>query len=587
MNKQRIVITIIACFSLSFALAGCRKPPAPEPETGGRTYDPKSDPLVNPPSLFVPPPEDVSRIATEETLFLQLDGSPNTLNPFFVSSMYDFTVVDTLYAIPFTFDKDMQWMLNDDMAESLEESDDHTTFILKIKPGLTWNDGHPVTAHDIVYSWQQILDPDVPCQTQKPTVEPIKECVAIDDLTVKYVQPEPLATRHWNLVFPIIPKHIFEKDKENHPDLKTGDYYNAQSRNPVGNGPYRLVEWKENDRVIVERWDDYKGEKPYFKRIVFRIIPDKKMTLLTFEKGQIHAIEQLSPQQFALETNTEAFAKVGYKAWASQWLFAYIGWNMDGSNPFFADKRVRTAMTHALNIPLILDKVYYNLATACCGVYHPNSWMYNPEVKLLDYDLAKARVLLDAAGWLVDADDGWRYKDINGKKVLFDFTLLTPQGSPTAPQIAAILQEDLKRVGIRMETRTLEWSAFLEKVRKHEFQAETAAWGTGTDPDTGWNLWRTDQYETGRNYVGYSNARIDELFEQGRREFDVEKRKRIYQDIHKTLYDDQPYTWIYNRPVLAAINKRIGGVQFSPRGIYNFYPSFYKWWIPAAGAARP
>lgn len=587
MNKQRIVITIVACLWLSFALAGCRKPPAPAPETGGRTYDPKSDPLVNPPSLFVPPPEDVSRIATEETLFLQLDGSPNTLNPFFVSSMYDFTVVDTLYSIPFTFDKDMQWMLNDDMAESLEESDDHTTFILKIKPGLTWHDGHPVTAHDIVYSWQQILDPDVPCQTQKPTVEPIKECVAIDDLTVKYVQPEPLATRHWNLVFPIIPKHIFEKDKENHPDLKTGDYYNAQSRKPVGNGPYRLVEWKENDRVIVERWDDFKGEKPYFKRIVFRIIPDSKMTLLTFEKGQIHAIEQLSAQQFARETNTESFAKVGYKAWAAQWLFAYIGWNMDGSNPFFADKRVRTAMTHALNIPLILDKVFYNLATPCHGVYHPDSWMYNPEVKLLDYDLAKARVLLDAAGWLVDADDGWRYKDIDGKNVLFDFTLLIPLGSTTSPQIAAILQEDLKRVGIRMETRTLEWSAFLEKVRKHEFQAEIAAWGTGTDPDTGWNLWRTDQYEIGRNYVGYSNARIDELFEQGRREFDVEKRKRIYQEIHKILYDDQPYTWIYNRPVLAAINKRIGGVQFSPRGIYNFYPSFYKWWIPAAGAVRP
>ncbi len=586
MNKQRIVIIIIVCLSLSFALAGCRKP-AGVSETGGATYDPKSDPLVNPPSLFVPPPEDISRIATEETLYLQLDGSPNTLNPFFVSSMYDFTVVDTLYAIPFTFDKDMQWMLNDDMAESLEESDDHTTFTLKIKPGLTWHDGHPVTAHDIVYSWQQILDPKVPCQTQKPTVEPIKECIAIDDLTVKYVQPEPLATRHWNLVFPIIPKHIFEKDKENHPDLKTGDYYNAQSRKPVGNGPYRLVEWKENDRVIVERWDDYKGEKPYFKLIVFRIIPDSKMTLLTFQKGQIDAIEQLSAQQFARETNTEAFAKVGYKAWAAQWLFAYIGWNMDGSNPFFADKRVRTAMTHALNIPLILDKVFYNLATACHGVYHPDSWMYNPEVKLLDYDLAKARVLLDAAGWLVDADDGWRYKDVDGKKVLFDFTLLTPQGSPTAPQIAAILQEDLKRIGIRMETRTLEWSAFLEKVRKHEFQAETAAWGTGTDPDTGWNLWRTDQYETGRNYVGYSNPRIDELFELGRREFDVEKRKRIYQEIHKTLYDDQPYTWIYNRPVLAAINKRIGGVQFSPRGIYNFYPSFYKWWIPAAGAARP
>ncbi len=582
MNKQRMLTSILCVVLVApIFLAGCRKP-APQETSTETAYDPRTDPLVNPPSLFAPPP-DPSGIATDETLYLQLDGNPNTLNPLFVSSAYDFTVVDTLYAGPFTFDKDMQWMLNDDMAESLTESDGHTTCTLKIKPGLTWHDGHPLTAHDIVYTWEQILDPDVPCQTQKPTVEPIKECVAIDDLTVKFVQPEPLATRHWNLLFPIIPKHIFEKDKENHPDLKTGDYYNAQSRMPVGNGPYRIVEWKENDRVIVERWEDYKGEKPYFKRIVFRIIPDTKMALLTFEKGQIHAIERLSAQQFALETNTESFAKVGYKAWASQWLFGYIGWNMDGSNPFFADKRVRTAMTHSLNIPLILDKVLYNLATACHGVYHPNSWMYNPQVKLLDYDLEKAKTLLDAAGWLVDADDGWRYKDIDGEKVLFDFTLLTSLGSPTAPQISAILQEDLKRIGVRMKTRTLEWSAFLEKLRKHEFQAEIAAWGTSTDPDSGWNLWRTEQYGTGRNYVGYSNPRIDELFKQGRREFDVEKRKRVYQEIHKTLYDDQPYTWVYNRSILAAINKRIGGVQFSPRGIYNFYPSFYKWWMPAAG----
>ncbi|MCD6395705.1 MAG: hypothetical protein J7M40_19645, partial [Planctomycetes bacterium] len=448
MNKQRMLTSILCVVLAAAFLAGCRKP-APQETSTETAYDPRTDPLVNPPSLFTPPPEDVSEIASDETLYLQLDGNPNTLNPLFVSSMYDFTVVDTLYAGPFSFDKDMQWKLNDDMTESLTESDDHTTFTLKIKPGLTWHDGQPVTAHDIVYSWRQILDPDVPCQTQKSSVEPIKECVAIDDLTVKYVQPEPLATRRWNLLFPIIPKHIFEKDKENHPDLKTGDYYNAQSRMPVGNGPYHIVEWKENDRVIVELWDDYKGEKPYFKRIVFRIIPDSKMTLLTFEKGQIHAIEQLSAQQFARETNTESFAKVGYKAWAAQWLFAYIGWNMDGSNPFFADKRVRTAMTHSLNIPLILDKVYYNLATPCHGVYHPDSWMYNPEVKLLDYDLEKAKTLLDAAGWLVDPDVGWRYKDIDGKKVLFDFTLLTPQGSPTAPQIAAIFQEDLKRIGVQ------------------------------------------------------------------------------------------------------------------------------------------
>ena len=124
----------------------------------------------------------------------------------------------------------------------------------------------------------------------------------------------------------------------------------------------------------------------------------------------------------------------------------------------------------------------------------------------------------------------------------------------------------------------------LEKVRKHEFQAYMAAWGTGVDPDQSWNLWRSEEYEKGRNYVGYSNPRVDELFELGRREFDSEKRCKIYQEIHKIVYEDQPYTWISNPPILAVFNKRIRGVQFSPRGIFNFNPSFEGWWVPSGSS---
>ena len=151
--------------------------------------------------------------------------------------------------------------------------------------------------------------------------------------------------------------------------------------------------------------------------------------------------------------------------------------------------------------------------------------------------------------------------------------------------MAAIFQEDLKRLGVDMKSRVLEWATFVEKIQNHEFQAETAAWGTGTDPDTLWNLWCTDQYKTGRNYGGYSNARVDELFVLGRKEFDFEKRKKIYQEIGKILYDDQPYTWLWNEPILAAFNKRIHGVQFSPRGVFNFDPSFMEWWVPRS--SRP
>jgi len=149
-----------------------------------------------------------------------------------------------------------------------------------------------------------------------------------------------------------------------------------------------------------------------------------------------------------------------------------------------------------------------------------------------------------------------------------------------------MFQQDLKKIGVEMKTRVMEWATFMEKTLKHEFQALMAAWGTGVDPDLAWNLWRTEEYETGRNYGGYSNPRVDELYELGRKEFDFEARRKIYQEIHKLIYEDQPYIWINNIPLQSAINKRIRGIQFSPRGIFGFNPAYEAWWVPAGQARK-
>jgi peptide/nickel transport system substrate-binding protein len=530
--------------------------------------------------LFAEAPGDISQVDTEATLQLQLDGNPNTLHPFFASSVNEFTIVNAIYQGLFIYDKDLQWLPHEDMVESYQESDDLTEYIVRIKEGLTWHDGAPFTAHDVVYSWRQILADEVPCHSQKPSTAPITACTAPDDYTVKYVQPEPLATARWNLIFPIIPRHIFEKDKADHPDLRSGDYYTQLSRQPVGNGPYRLIEWKEHDKIVLERWEGYTGTKPYFKRIVFRVIPDKNMTLLLFERGRVDVIERLSPQQFARETEAGSFAEVGVKGWQVGRSYGYIGWNMDGSNPFFTDRRVRYAMTQALKVPLILDKVFYNLAAPSVGIYHPVIATYNQKVQRLKYNPDQSAALLAEAGWQVDADDGWRYKQIDGKKVRFEFTLLMAQNMPGAAQIGAIFQEDLKKIGVKMNTRLMEWGAYLDKLRQHEFHAQLGSWDPGVDPDWEGSVWRTDGYQAGRNYGGYTNPRVDQLYQLGRREFDDAARVAIYQQIHQLTYQDQPYTWIYQAPILSAFNKRIHGVQFGGRGIFGFYPSFYQWWTP-------
>ena len=236
-------------------------------------------------------------------------------------------------------------------------------------------------------------------------------------------------------------------------------------------------------------------------------------------------------------------------------------------------------MAHAANIPLVLKNLTYGLSKQASGIFQPGAWMYNEQVKLLPYDLDKARALLDEAGWKVNESDGGRYKEIDGKQVKFEFTILIPQGSSIGPAFAAIFMEDLAQIGVTLKQQTLDFSALLDRLRGKNYEAFMLGWSTGIDPDTNRNLWHTDEAESGRNFVSYSNPRVDELFELSRREFDTTKRADQFKEIHKLIYDDQPYMFILSRAATWAFHKRIRGVTFSPRGVFSVYPSHLDWWV--------
>jgi peptide/nickel transport system substrate-binding protein len=525
-------------------------------------------------------------------MFRTVNGNPADLNPLFISSTYEFYLAGALFEGLFSFNKEFEWFPLDHIVEHFEESADHLVWTIRLQPGLTWQDGHPWTAEDVCFSWREILDERVPCPSVRSGTDEIVDCKVLDERTLTLHHKQALPTNKWNALFPIIPKHLYNKDKQANPDLKSGPYYEQLNRNPVGNGPWKFVRWVENNLIELERWEDYPGPKPNFKRKIFRIIPDPNIQLLSFTKGDIDEF-RMSAKQFATQTGPDSdFAKLGYKVLNPEWSYSYIGWNQDGSNPFFNDVRVRRAMTHACNIPRMIRDLAYNLYQPSYGVFHPDAPMFNPNITRLDYDLDEAERLLDEAGWMIDEErEGWRYKQIDGKPVRFEFTLLLPQGAAISRDVAAIFQEDLKSIGVKMDTQIMEWATFQERTRKHEFHASMAAWGTGVDPDTMWNLWRSDQYDKegrfGRNYGGFSNARVDELFELGRHEFDHAKRMSYYREMSKIIYDEQPYTWMWNRGTFWAVHKRLRGLATSPRGIFNFTPSEEAWWVPAGQAKAP
>ncbi|MCS5626363.1 MAG: ABC transporter substrate-binding protein, partial [Planctomycetes bacterium] len=453
---------------LLLAVAGCSyqgedspvAAPSDDPAktTPAGPYSPDKDPLVNPDSLFEKAPAEADKIARDETLVRYLKSDPGTLNPLFTSSVYETYVEDTLFDGLFTFNSDFEWIINESMVESWEKTEDHKTWTVKLRAGLKWHDGHPLTAHDVAFTWEAIMDDAVPTKTLRSGRDQLESVTALDDLTVRFVHKEALPTGKWNMLYSILPKHIIgDKNDENRkkdPSLKKDPYYLEYAQAPIGCGPYKFVRWERNREIIVERWDDYHGKKPHFKRQIFKVVKDPNQALNLFKKGDLDEIE-ITPLQFATQTNDADFAKVGVKAFHPLWSYSCVGWNgvkaSDKSNPFFTDRLVRRAMAHAANIPLVLKNLTYGLSKQASGIFQPGAWMYNEQVQLLSYDLDKARALLDKAGWRINESDGGRYKEIDGERVKFEFTLLIPQGSTIGQAFAAIFMEDLAQIGVTLK----------------------------------------------------------------------------------------------------------------------------------------
>jgi peptide/nickel transport system substrate-binding protein len=234
-------------------------------------------------------------------------------------------------------------------------------------------------------------------------------------------------------------------------------------------------------------------------------------------------------------------------------------------------------MSYAFDHNEMLDTLLYGLYEPCAGVFHRTAWMAPKKMpQPYKQDLDKAEDLLDEAGWGDSDGDGLRDKTINGRKVDFEFTIVT-SNQPLRIAVCTLLKNNLEAIGVRCNVSPLDFPTLQEKVRKHEFQAHMGGWGTGADPDTSDNLWVTGE---GRNFVQYSNRKVDELYEQGRKEFDRQKRAAIYAQIHEILYEDQPYTWLYFRNAFYGVNKDLRGFVVSPRGPYTYGPGFDAIWKP-------
>ena len=508
-------------------------------------------------------------------------GDLGSTNPIMISTSAEFDILGLTGFGLFSFDRSLEPFATSETVAAWQTSADGLIDKVVLRDDLVWSDGKPITAHDIAFTYKVIMDPRVPVPAVRSGTDQLRWVHAYDHRTIVFFHKEPLATNVWNINFPVLPKHVYEKTWEQDPTLKDSPEHVELEQSPVSGGPYEIVERKRGQQIVLKRrpgWTKVRGkevrEPPYFEEIRFRIIEDPNTSLLALKAGEIDEM-MLLPEQWTTQTKEADYYQRNTKVTAPEWVSFHFGWNID--TPFFADRRVRRAMSYAFDHDRMLEKLCYGLYEPAVGNFHDTSWMA-PKKRLEPYkqDLDKAEALLDEAGWIDHDNDGVRDKEINGRLVPFEFSILVNQ-QPLRVAICTLLKENLDQIGVRMNVRPTESTVLQQLTQEKKFQSYLGGWGAGTDPDTSENIWATG---AGRNFIGYSNPEVDRLFAEGRRELDRAKRAEKYARIQEILYEDQPYTWLYWRNSFYGFSKDLRGYVFSPRGPYHYSPGFGSLWMP-------
>ncbi|MFL1674499.1 ABC transporter substrate-binding protein [Paenibacillus thiaminolyticus] len=494
-----------------------------------------------------------------DTAIIGITAPSGIFNPIFAESAYDVFVTESLFNGLLQINKDGTY--STDLAEDYTISDDKLTYTFKLKDGLKFSDGSALTAEDVAFTLTLLHDKsyDGPSDIIKDaaikggqeykdgkatSIEGIK---VIDPKTIEVTTLKPRAlalgaigdTR-------IMSKAYYGKD------YKQGDlsYMKDLFTKPLGNGAYKLDKFVPGQEAVLSANENFHLGAPKIPHLIYKFTTDETnvqllqtgetdMDMVTVSKDQVEQLQELG----FLDINL--FRTNGY---------GYIAFNHN--KEMFKDKRVRQALAYGLDRQQIVDAVYQGYAEVIDIPQSKDSWSYTDEVTKYDFNLEKAKQLLDEAGWTVGAD-GIREKD--GQKFKITFTASSP--NPVNDAIIPVAQANWKELGIELIAEQMDFNAVVEKRKKGDFDMMFLAWSLTPDPQSSENVFKTGGSQ---NDIGYSNPKLDELFEKSGSEVDVEKRKPIFKEIYQELNEDLPYIYLYQRRDMWATNARIQGFDMSP-----------------------
>ena len=497
------------------------------------------------------------------TLISAMPSDPSSMIGMVAGESASLAIGSYLFNSLLKYDQNLD--LAGELAESWQVADDKKTITFTLKPGLQWADGKPLTSADVLFTWQLITDEN----THSPYASDyqlVNKAEAPDARTfiVHYSQPFAPALESWASL-QVLPKHKLAGQ-----DIRTTSF----AQKPLGSHYYQLSEWRHGEYIKLKKNPKSVLGPANIDHLIERIIPDPAAQFLELMADNIDSMSvdpityaRIIPSRPALQARLNQFKELGNS-------YTYLGFNLKRKP--FDDVRIRKAINYAIDKQEIIDGVYLGLGIAIASPYKPGTRWSNPDLIPYTFDPAKAKLLLAEAGYQDTNGDG--VIDHNGKKLSFE--ILTNLGNKQREKTAVIIQRRLKEVGIETHIRTLEWASLLTNfIKPGDFDAVVMGWGLGLDPDQ-YSIWHSSQQKPGQfNFIGYNNPAVDKLLEQGRLEFDPEKRMQIYHEFAKVLYEDSPLVYLSAGYGLTAIHKRVQGIMnpVPPAGVG--YDS-QKWYIP-------
>lgn len=481
-----------------------------------------------------------------------------------------------------------------------EISPDKLAYTFKIRKDVRFQDGHPLTGEDVLFSIKAIKCPFVNAPFLRVYYNSLVGAELVDPFTIRFVTKEPyflnesvfggipLLPRHYydpqNLLARVTVRQLDGDPSKLPPEAKQfGEQFNRNYvRNPLGTGPYKFASWRTGQEVDLTRDPDYWGngkagiDQPHIDRLKFRVVNNMDAALIQLKSGGLDYIEALQPVQAVRGTSSERFKREFKKYEYYAPTFTYIGWNND--HPIFRDKRVRQAMTYMTNRKQIVKSILFGLGEVVDSPIYLFRPEYDKDLKSYPFDPQKGMELLAEAGWRDTDGDGILDKVINGKKTPLQFEIKFNSGNTVRESVALVLVDELQRHGIAASVRQLDWTIFLNDVKNHRFDAVVLGWAMSTTEPDAYQIWHSSQAANqGSNAISYKNLRVDRILEQYRREFDEQKRIRLYKEFQEILNEEQPYTFLFVRKVVSAVHRRFEGVEVFPDGLRPI-----DWWVPLA-----